>query len=362
MGKNDGKFINAAIALARKADPRPNPRVGAVIVKNATVIGSGFHNKAGSAHAEIIALRKAGGKAFGATLYVTLEPCSHFGKTPPCTNAVIKSGISRVVFAQKDPTPKVNGVRELRKAGIKVRQINDAKLLGKARALNPFFEKLEKTGLPFVTLKAAMSLDGKIAARTGDSKWISSIKSRKLAHELRASNDAVLVGINTVLTDDPRLTTRLVAGRDPLRVVLDPRLEVPLNARILGDGNAVIAAIRGCSKEKKKKLLEKNVLVWEFSGKRIALKALLKKLARNNVCSVLVEGGGGANAGFIEENLVDEFVFIICPKLIGGKDALTPVEGMGVSKVRFAKQLVFEKIKRLGEDLVINAKPVKRAW
>lgn len=355
----DEKFMRVAISLAKKAEPLPNPRVGAVIVKNGRVIASGYHHRAGDAHAEVDALRKLRkGKARGSTIYVTLEPCSHYGRVPPCTKAIIEAGISRVVYAVEDPTRKVKGAEELKKAGIEVKS---GILKKEAQMLNPAFYKVAKMGMPFVTLKAACSLDGKIASKSGESKWISSPASRKLAHWLRAKNEGIIAGIKTVLADNPRLTARMGGRRDPVRIILDSKLRVPLDAKVLAGGKAVVAANIGCDEGKKEKLGEMGVKVLLFSGNGIPLRLLLKKLASMNITSVLVEGGGETNAGFVEQKLVDRYYFFVCPKIIGGRDAKSAVEGEGISKISKAQGLVFEKVDRIGKDVLIVAVPEKQA-
>ncbi|MBS3069525.1 bifunctional diaminohydroxyphosphoribosylaminopyrimidine deaminase/5-amino-6-(5-phosphoribosylamino)uracil reductase RibD [Candidatus Micrarchaeota archaeon] len=357
MGK-DEKFMGMAIALALKTDPAPNPRVGAVIVKNGKAIASGYHRKAGEAHAEIDALGKLKrGEAKGSTIYVTLEPCSHYGRTPPCTKAIIRAGILKVVYAVGDPTGKVKGGEELKKAGIKVQS---GVLRAQAEKHNPAFYKVAKTGLPFVTLKAACSLDGKIASKIGDSKWISSPASRRIAHALRAKNDAVLAGIGTVLADNPRLSARIRGAGEPLRIILDSRLRIALNARVLRGGRAVVAANFGCSAKKKRELESMGVRVLLFAGSKVPLKPLLRALVEIGVSSVLVEGGGEVNAGFVRQGLVDRYCFFVCPKIVGGRDAKSAVEGEGVSLVANALKLRFEKFGKVGADILVSAVPLQK--
>lgn len=350
---DDKKFMRKALALAGKADPTPNPRVGAVIVKNGKVISTGFHRRAGGPHAEIEALRRAKSKAKGATLYVTLEPCSHYGKTPPCTKAIIEAGISRVVFGAHDPTKKVKGAERLREAGIAVKAAVMAK---EALKINPAFEKVATQELPFVTLRSVVSVDGKIACKGGDSKWISGMETRKFGHRLRAMHEAVLVGIGTVMKDDPRLTARLVKGADPIRVVLDSRLRLPLDARGIGDGRLIVATCKR-DRNKRKKLEARGVKILEFSGRQVPIKALLRRLAGMDITSVLVEGGGEVNASFVESGLVDRYYFFVCPKIIGGREAKTTVEGQGIVSMKYAKNLFFEKVERVGPDVLITAVP-----
>ncbi|VVB66111.1 2,5-diamino-6-ribosylamino-4(3H)-pyrimidinone 5'-phosphate reductase [Candidatus Gugararchaeum adminiculabundum] len=364
MGENesaDEKFMKEAIALAASANPFPNPRVGAVIVKNGKIIGRGFHRRAGEAHAEVEAINSLGDKFFakGATIYVTLEPCSHYGKTPPCTKAIIETGIKRVVFGARDPTEKVCGEEELREAGI---EVEGGIMEKEAEKLNPEFHGIGKdadAGLPAVSLKTAVSLDGKIACNMGESRWISSEESRKRGHELRAKHDAVIVGIETVLRDNPRLTTRLASGKNPLRVVLDSKLRVPLDARIFSDAHVVIATSAESDRKKKKKIEETGAKVLEFPGGRIPPGELLAKLAGIGVSSALVEGGGEVNASFVASGLVQRYYIFVCPKIIGGRNAKTAVEGDGIFSMNEAKLLVFEEVERVGDDILIVAKPKK---
>lgn len=356
----DEKFMRIAIGLAKKAQPLPNPKVGAVIVKKGRIIATGYHHKAGDAHAEVDALGKLkGGEAKNSTIYVTLEPCSHYGRTPPCTKAIIEAGIARVVYAVDDPTKKVKGAEELKKAGVEVKA---GVLCNEAQMLNPAFCKVAKTGMPFVTLKAACSLDGKIASKSGESRWISSAQSRELAHWLRAKNEGIIAGIGTVLKDDPKLTARTRGRRNPIRIILDSKLRIPLDAKVLAGGKAIVAANRGCDRGKRRGLERMGVRVLLFAGKKIPLKQLLKKLVSLNITSVLVEGGGETNAGFVKEGLVDRYYFFVCPKIIGGRDAKSPVEGDGVAKISQAQKLVFEKMEQVGGDVLIVAVPAAKVF
>lgn len=357
--KQDEKFMRQALELAKKAQPLPNPRVGAVIVKGGRAIARGYHRRAGWAHAEADALGKLEKRqAQGATIYVTLEPCSHWGRTPPCTKAIIEAGIRRVVYAVDDPTRKVKGAQELKKAGI---EVEGGVLAKEAQMLNPAFCKLAKTGMPFVTLKAACTLDGKIASKSGDSKWISSLASRQAAHWLRAKNEAVLVGIGTVLKDDPRLSARIKGRKDPIKIVLDPKLKIPLGAKMLAGEKAIVGACKGCNAQKKKALEKMGAKVLLFEGEKIPIRKLLEKLGEMDISSVLVEGGGEVNASFAQQGLVDRYYFFICPKIIGGRDAKSPVEGNGVAKVANAMRLKIEKVEIVGGDVMVVALPLGKA-
>ena len=335
------KYMCMAIELAKKAEGRtsPNPIVGAVIVKNNKIIGKGYHKKAGLPHAEINALHRAGVAAKGSTLYVTLEPCNHFGRTPPCTDAIIAKGIKKVVIAMRDPNP-INdgrGIRKLRANGIKV----DIGVLSKeAKAINKPYIKFITKKLPYITVKVAQSLDGKIATRTGDSKWISAEDSRRWVHELRGKVDAVMVGANTVLKDDPLLLNKVSRGKQPIRIIVEGSSKVPQNAKIFSTRrlSPVIVA--------KPKPGAKGM---------VDLAALAKKLARDNITHILVEGGGELIAGLLEKELVDRLLIFIAPKIIGGADAKTAVEGTGITDIRDAAGFKIKSIKRFKEDVLIEA-------
>lgn len=320
--------MRLAIELAKKAIGKtsPNPAVGAVIVKNNRVVGKGYHRKAGLPHAEINALREAGRKAKGATLYVTLEPCGHYGRTPPCTDAIIKSGIKKVIIAMKDPNPinNGNGIKRLRGSGIKV----DAGVLVKeAEAINKPYIKFITKGLPYITVKVAQSLDGKIATRTGDSKWISSEDSRRYVHELRGKADAVMVGANTVLRDDPLLLSK-VSRKQPVRIIVGGKSGVPRDAKIFSS-------------------LDRSPV--------IVVKSLSEALALANITHILVEGGGELIASLVEKDLVDRFLIFIAPKIIGGRAAKTAVEGAGISYIRDASNFKIKSIRRFKKDILIEA-------
>lgn len=302
----DEKYMRRALELAQKglSSTSPNPMVGAVIVKNSRIVGEGYHKKAGQPHAEIHAIRQAGKKAVGSTMYVTLEPCCTFGKTPPCTSSIIKSGIKKVVIAATDPNPLhgCKGIKILRNNNIIVRI---GVLEKKAKQLNEIFEKYITTGMPFVILKMAQSLDGKIATKTGESKWISSEKSRKIVHKLRRQVDAVMVGANTARLDKPRLKQARV------KVVVPP-----------GEVN---------------------------------LRNFLKDLGKKYITSILCEGGGELAASLLKEGLVDKVMFFIAPKIIGGRTAKSPVEGDGISNMADAIKLNNIIIKRIGDDILVEA-------
>ncbi len=357
----DERFMRMALRLAAKARGRtsPNPMVGAVVVKNGKVIGQGYHRKAGEPHAEALALKRAGSAAKGATLYVTLEPCSHTGKrTPPCTPLVIQSGVKRVVVAMIDPNPRVSGggVKALRFAGIRV---ETGLLEDEAKKLNETFIKHITTGTPFVTLKIAQTLDGKIATASGESKWITGEEAREEGHKLRDANDAILVGINTVLKDDPSLTTRIPNGRDPVRVIVDSRLRIPLNAKVLtqrSEAKTIIATLANAPKSRIKKLqqLGAEVLIARSSRGRVDLKDLMKKLGDRGIMSLLVEGGAEVNASALKAGIVDKVVFFIAPMLMTGRDALPSIGGSSPEKLKHAMQLRDVTVKHVGRDLMVE--------
>ena len=348
----DEKYMRIALGLARKAQglTNPNPAVGAVIVRDGKIVGRGYHKRCGLPHAEINALTAAGSRAKGAALYVTLEPCDHFGRTPPCTDAIISSKIKRVVIGMKDPNPVNNGrgMKALNRAGIKMIA---GVLEDEAKQLNKPFIKFMKTGIPYVTVKVAESIDGKIATKTGDSKWITDEDSRKYVHELRARVDAVMVGVNTVIKDDPLLLSNIAKWKQPVRVVVDSGLKTPGKARIFS-GTDISPVYIATTKHAAKRA---NVLTVKADRGKVDLKDLLKRLGKMGVIHVLVEGGGELIAGLVEKRLVDEFLFFIAPKIIGGKAAITPVEGSGIRKMGEALMLKDVKIRKFAKDILIEA-------
>jgi diaminohydroxyphosphoribosylaminopyrimidine deaminase/5-amino-6-(5-phosphoribosylamino)uracil reductase len=357
----DERYMRLALKLARRGLGRtsPNPMVGAVIVKDGRIISQGYHKAFGLDHAEVAALKNAKEEVAGATLYVSLEPCRHHGKTPPCTEAIIGAKIDRVVVGMLDPDPRMRGesVKLLRQKGIKV---TDGVLEAEARALNEKYVKHRAAGIPYVTLKWAQTLDGRIATAKGSSRWIASPPSLKLAHKLRAVNDAILVGVNTVLKDDPQLTTRLVRGRNPLRIVLDSRLRTPLDARVLKDRDKAKTLVVTTPRAPAPKLaaLEKKgvevLTVPPDKDGRIDLKKLLKALGERDVASLLVEGGGEVLTSFLRLGLADKLVVIIAPKILGkGTDS---VGDLNITDLAKAYKLTFDKVYRSGEDIVVEGR------
>jgi len=338
----------------------PNPMVGAVVVKGGQVVGRGWHRRAGLPHAEVEALNDAGDAARGAELYVTLEPCNHHGKTPPCTQAILAAGVRRVVLAARDPNPRVTGggADFLASQGVEVAA---GLLAEEARRLNEAWFHFVETGRPWVMAKAACSLDGKIAAAGGESQWLTGPAARSLGRRLRHQADAILVGIGTVLADDPQLTTRLPRGRgkDPIRVVLDSRLRLPLTARLLhlnSEAPTWVATTSQAPPEKVRALegAGAKVLVVPASAGRVSLPALLAELAARQVQSLLVEGGAETLGGFFDERLINQFYFFFAPKILGGHQAPGAVAGRGVIRLKDAHLAQDIKIRRVGPDLLVS--------
>ena len=350
--------MREALRIARNAEGRtsPNPLVGAVIVRDGKIIAEGWHRQAGTPHAEIHALNMAGDLARGSTLYVILEPCSHFGRTPPCAKKIVEAGIKRVVAAMSDPNPKVSGrgFEILRQAGI---EVEVGLLEDSARQLNENFLKWVTQKLPFVTMKFACSLDGKIATSTGESQWISCEESRKFSHHLRDINDAILVGAGTVLADNPNLTTRLVNGKNPVRVIVDSNAKIPLDSNVVIDKSArtIIATTSNAPAEKISALKNFGVeIITTGNGERVDLKILMRELAEREITSVLVEGGGKIHFSMLNAGLVDKVLAFIAPKIIGGENSLTAVEGSGFEKLSDAVELKNFTATQLGEDFLLT--------
>ncbi|SET03012.1 diaminohydroxyphosphoribosylaminopyrimidine deaminase / 5-amino-6-(5-phosphoribosylamino)uracil reductase [Oceanobacillus limi] len=347
-------YMDLAIqnAQAMKGQTEPNPLVGSVIVNDNRIVGIGTHLKAGEPHAEIHALRMAGEQAKGATIYVTLEPCSHHGRTGPCAEAIVKSGIKKVVIATLDPNPVVagNGIKILQNAGI---EVTVGICEDKAIRMNEVFNTFIVQKKPFVTLKAGTTLDGKVATRTFDSKWITSEESRLDVHKLRSENMAILVGINTVLKDDPALTSRIPNGRNPIRVVMDSSLKTPLDAQLINDNKAEtwIFTSQNIDYDKKRTLENAGASVFVTdSQSSVDPKEVLHILAEKQISSVFIEGGGNIHASFLEQKLVDKVVLYFAPKLVGGKDAPTFLEGTGFEQMKDAINLRDTSIEKIGED------------
>jgi len=355
------RFMSMAIKEAGKGrdNTYPNPLVGAVIVKGNSVVSKGYHKRFGGGHAEVDAIRKARCNLSDATLYVTLEPCSSVGKTPPCTAAILDSGIKEVICAMKDPNPanRGKGIQLLRENNLRVRC---GILRKEAQALNADFVNRMKRNRPFVAVKMAQSLDGKIATKTGDSKWISSAPSRRIAHRLRSRHDAVMVGINTLMRDDPLLTNRAKTKvYQPTKVVVDSNLLTPLGSKILSRQSPAKTIIATTTKAPKKKvtlLKNKGVEVLEVRSylQKVDLDTLLRRLAYSGIGSILVEGGGELAASLFKERLVDKVYFFVAPLIIGGRDSVTSVEGAGVKAVKDGYKILNTKLKKIGKDFLVE--------
>ena len=351
--------MELAIELAKKGEGKvnPNPMVGALIVKDGTIIGEGYHEKYGEGHAEVNAFKSLKEDPSGATMYVTLEPCSHYGKTPPCVDKIIQSKIKRVVIGMIDPNPLVsgNGVDKLKRAGIEVKV---GVLEDKCKKLNEIFIKYILTKNPFVVLKTAMSLDGKIATRTGESKWITSEKSRLEVHNLRNKLSAIMVGVNTVIKDNPELTCRIENGNDPIRIIVDSTLKIPMDSKVLQnkDNKTIIVTTKRANINSMQELLKKNiqVIIIEEKNGQVDLSALIKKLGELGIDSILLEGGSTLNYSALEENIVDKVMVYIAPKIIGGESSKTPVGGRGIDKLNDAFKLKNIAINILNEDILVE--------
>lgn len=358
----DHQYLKMALDLAAEAMGRtsPNPMVGAVVVREGEIVGTGFHARAGTPHAEVVALKNAGDSARGSTLYVTLEPCCHHGRTGPCTEAVIASGVRRVVAATTDPNPLVagKGLDRLREAGL---EVDVGVMEEEARKLNEVFIKYITTGRPFVVMKAAVSLDGKIATRSGDSKWITGPEAREYGHRLRDRYDAIMVGVNTVLADDPALTSRPAReGRDPVRIIMDSSARTPPGARVIkgpSEAPAVIAVTGSAPRDRVQKLREAGaqVVTLPANGEgRVDVPALMEHLAGREITSVLIEGGGEVHASALSSGMVDKAAWFIAPMLIGGRDAPGPLAGRGPLRLQEAVVLERVSVSRMGNDIFIE--------
>lgn len=356
----DDFYMQQALAIARYATGRtsPNPLVGAVIVKDGRIVGQGWHRKAGTPHAEVHALAQAGELAKGATVYVTLEPCSHHGRTGPCADALIEAGVKKVVVAMTDPNPEVagNGLVRLRAAGI---EVVEGVLTAEAASINEVFLKWITTGMPFGILKTAMTLDGKIASHTGHSKWITSEAAREYVHKLRDIYDGILVGVGTILADNPKLTTRLPeGGHNPVRIIVDTRARTPLTANVVTDKQAptIIAVGREAPVERIEALqkLGIEVVVLEQNSQGVDLRQLFKVLGERRITSVFIEGGATINASLLADNLIDKVYAFVAPKIIGGKSAPGPVGGTGVDTVDQAILLENITTQTVGDDILIS--------
>lgn len=355
----DEKYMRLAMQLAGNAIGRtsPNPLVGAVIVKDNRVVGCGWHRKAGTPHAEVHALNQAGELAQGSDVYVTLEPCAHYGKTPPCSKALVEAKVKNVYGGLLDVNPKVagKGFKILEDAGIYVEY---GFLQDELRKQNEVFFKWIEHKKPFIVLKAAMTLDGKIATATGQSKWITNETSRAYGYKLRDIYDGIMVGINTVIEDNPMLTARVDGGKNPIRIVVDSSLKIDINANVVQDKSAktIVATTDKADKDKILKLQAQDVdviVVDKDENDKVDIEKLLDILGQQNICSILVEGGATLSGSFVAKKLVDKVYFFIAPKIVGGKEAKTPVAGTGILNLQEALALKDIQIEKLEEDILI---------
>jgi len=364
---NHTQYMKQALALAKKGIgyTSPNPMVGAVVVKDDKIVGQGYHHAYGEAHAEVNALNNAGDQAKGATIYVTLEPCNHTGKTPPCTHAILESGIAKVVLAMSDPNPNVagNGAQFLENKGVTV-------ITGiceqEARELNAIFCKFIQTGKPFVTMKYAATMDGRIATQNGDARWISNEKSRQYVHQMRHAYDAILVGIGTVIKDNPSLTTRLTdnSGKDPVRIIVDTHLRIDPNATVLtqhSQADTIIACAEDMSKKRGHMYQQPHVRVLPvlLKNKRIDLDVLMTLLGQMNITSVLIEGGSRIHSSAIQAGIVDQVCCFIAPKILGG-DGCPVCQGDAPLEMKNALPVRDIRVERFGDDIMIQGKLIRR--
>ena len=359
--ETDEMYMDHALKLALKGQgmTTPNPMVGAVIIKNGRIIGEGYHAKAGERHAEVVAIENAIEVVTGATLYVTLEPCSHYGKTPPCTELIIEKDIERVVIAVLDPNPMVagRGVKRLRECGISV---TVGVLEKQAQRLNEVFMKYIVTKRPFVVYKSSMSLDGKIATSTGESQWITCEESRKDSHSLRHIYTGIMVGIGTVLADDPLLNCRMDGGKQPVRIVVDSSLRIPEESRLVQTADTyplIVATTSKGNEAKKRRLRAYGANVWNMPSDeqgRVDLPGLMKCLGENEVDSLIIEGGGTLAEQAMKAGIMDKMIVYMAPLIIGGKDAKTPVEGKGIQCLSDAWKLQEWSSQMMGTDLKVS--------
>lgn len=364
--QTDQQYMQLALDLAKsaKGNTNPNPLVGAVLVKNGVIVGTGLHRKAGEPHAEVHAFHMAGEHAKGATLYVTLEPCSHFGKTPPCANLVKESGVTRVVVAMEDPNPSVagRGIQLLREAGI---DVEVGVLEAEANRLNERFIHNMLLHRPYIVSKFAMTLDGKIATASGHSQWITAPAARRDVHELRHEMDAILVGVGTVLKDNPQLTTRLDdrVVKHPVRIILDSKLQTPLFSHVANTeiAQTIIVTSMDAEDVKARALEAQGVKILRVAQLEtgLELEGVLHALYSEGITDILVEGGGAVNASFLRAGLIDKYLVYIAPKVLGGEHSITPFRGTDVETMDAALQLDFANVEKIGDDLRIIAYPKK---
>ncbi len=348
------KYMDLTIKLAEKGRglTSPNPMVGCIIVKRGRIVGKGLHKKAGTEHAEILALNEAGKKAINSTMYVNLEPCSHWGKTPPCTEKIVEAHVREVVIGMKDPNPLVEGFAELKSRGLKTKI---GILEKEAKKLNEAYIKYMKTKRPFVTLKVAMSLDGRIATATGDSKYITSKEARAYVHQLRTEVDAVMVGLNTVLRDNPELTPRLFKGKDPMKIVVDSKLKIPKQCSLMKEpSKLVIATTNIASKKETEKFRQAgvNVIITKSIKGMVDLQDLMRQLGKHDITSLMIEGGSQLNSSAIKAGIADKVLIFTAPKLIG--NGLGAIGSLGIKKIDKAIKLKNITTRKIGKDLLVE--------
>ncbi len=357
MTMPEKQFMERALELAKQGRTSPNPMVGAIVARDGQIVGEGYHHRAGEPHAEVLALQAAGDQSKGADLYVTLEPCCHHGKTPPCTNIVLESGVARVFAAMLDPDPRVagKGVECLRLAGI---EVEVGMMEPEARELNKSYIKRTTTGMPFVLWKAAMTLDGKIATSTGDSRWVTGNEARTEVQRLRMQHDAVMVGIGTVLADDPELIVHGFPGApNPIRIVVDAKASIPLNALVLNDKAETVVAVGEDVSDDQVGDLEATgarVLRLPAAEGYVKLPALMTELGNLGINSVLLEGGGELAASMLRDGLIDEGLIFIAPKIVGGRNAKTPVEGDGINLMSEALEVSQPTVRQFDRDIALQ--------
>lgn len=357
----DMDYMQFALTLAGQAagQTSPNPLVGAIIVKNNEIVGYGAHLKAGGPHAEVYAINMAGDKAYDATIYVTLEPCSHEGKTAPCADLLIEKGIKKAVIACKDPNKKVagRGIEKLRKAGI---EVETGLLLEEAEAINQVFFHYIKHKTPYVTVKSAVSLDGKTATVTGASKWITGEAARLDVHHYRHLHDAILTGVNTVLADNPSLTSRLPGGgKNPVRIILDNLLRTPTDAKVVTDGEAETWIFIGSmvTEQEKGKFSGENISIIQMKTEKTNIEDVLQVLGEEGITSLFAEGGSEINGSLLERKQINQFIIYTAPKLIGGREAPTAFAGSGFASMTDVLDLEIKSVEKIGSDIKVIAEP-----
>ena len=344
--------LTLRLAEKGKGLTSPNPLVGCIIVKRGRIVGKGYHKKAGTEHAEVLAISEAGKKAVNSTLYVNIEPCSHWCRTPPCTEKIVEAGVREVIIGMEDPNQLVGGFRELKFRGLKTKI---GILEKEAKKLNEVYIKYMKTKRPFVIIKVAMSLDGRIATKTGDSRYITSKEARTYVHQLRTEVDAVMVGLNTVLRDNPELTPRLVKGKDPMKIVVDSRLKIPKNCNLMKDPTKLIIATTNMAPKNEIKKLQQNginVIITKAQKGLVDLQDLFKQLGKHEITSVMIEGGSELNSSAIKAGIVDKILIFAAPKIIG--NGLGAIGSLGISKIDKAINLKNPITRKIGKDFLIE--------